>query len=83
MKYVRFTSADYLGNSSQAPKGRAVKNPVAVTLKRISLVLGACGISPPCAFRAKDDQFSAGFFSEGARILAHDEIEIGPDSYLS
>ena len=51
------TSADYLGNSGQAPKGRAVKNPVAVALKRISLVLGACGISPLCAFRAKNDQF--------------------------
>src|SRR5262249_27534722 len=83
MEYVRFTSADYLSNSSQAPKGGAVKNPVAVALKRISLVLWACGISPPCAFRAKDDQFSAGFFTEGARIPAHDKIEIGPDNYLS
>jgi hypothetical protein len=82
MKYVRFTSADYLRNSSQASKGRAVKNPVPVALKRISLILRACGISPPRAFRAEDDQFSAGFFSEGARILAHNKIEIVPDSYL-
>jgi hypothetical protein len=46
------------------------------------LILRACGKSPLCALRAKDDQFSAGLFAEGGRILAHDKIEIVPHSYL-